>query len=84
MGSLVSTLECSLIKLRFLTRRDTSYSIFSLSFDTTLLIVGVFATAAGASPNYIALCSFAAVWSIGVGGNLPVDSSIFLGNPPAT
>jgi hypothetical protein len=44
-----------------------------------LLIVGVFATAAGASPNYVALCSFAAVWSIGVGGNLPVDSAVFLG-----
>lgn len=54
--------------------------ICSLSFNVTLLIVGIFATAAGASPNYIALCSFAAVWSIGVGGNLPVDSAIFLGN----
>jgi len=49
-----------------------------------LLIIGVFATAAGASPNYIALCAFAALWSIGVGGNLPVDSAVFLGKhcPP--
>ncbi|KAK0497505.1 MFS general substrate transporter [Armillaria luteobubalina] len=38
----------------------------------------VFALAAGGSPNYVALSSFAAVWSIGVGGNLPVDSAIFL------
>ena len=53
--------------------------MFRWSFDTTLLIVGVFATVAGASSNYVALCSLAAVWSIGVGGNLPVDSAIFLG-----
>jgi len=56
----------------------------SLSFNVTLLIVGIFSTAAGASPNYIALCSFAAVWSVGVGGNLPVDSSIFLEFVPAS
>ena len=59
---------------------SSSHAVVRWSFDTTLLIVGIFATAAGASPNYIALCSFAAVWSIGVGGNLPVDSAIFLGN----
>lgn len=56
----------------------------SWSFNITLLIVGIFATAAGASPNYIALCSFAAVWSVGVGGNLPVDSAIFLEFVPAS
>lgn len=50
------------------------------AFNITLLITGVFATASGASPNPIALCAFAAVWSIGVGGNLPVDSAVFLGN----
>ncbi|KAK0488479.1 MFS general substrate transporter [Armillaria novae-zelandiae] len=49
-----------------------------ISFNITLLITGVFALAAGGSPNYVALSSFAAVWSIGVGGNLPVDSAIFL------
>ncbi len=49
------------------------------AFNLTLFITGVFALAAGASPTYIALCSFAAVWSIGVGGNLPVDSAVFLG-----
>lgn len=49
------------------------------SFNITLLIIGIFATAAGASPNYIALCALSTVWSIGVGGNLPVDSSVFLG-----
>src|SRR6266702_131254 len=54
-----------------------------LSFNLTLLITGVFAVSAGASPNSITLCSLAAVWSIGVGGNLPVDSAVFLGLLPA-
>ncbi|KAG7086528.1 MFS sugar transporter [Marasmius oreades] len=55
-----------------------------VSFNITLLITGVFALAAGGSPNYVALCSLAAVWSVGVGGNLPVDSAIFLEFVPAT
>jgi MFS family permease len=55
-----------------------------LSFNVTLLITGVFAVAAGGSPGFVALCSFAAVWSIGVGGNLPVDSSVFLEFVPAS
>ncbi|KAH8827770.1 MFS general substrate transporter [Flagelloscypha sp. PMI_526] len=55
-----------------------------VSFNITLLITGVFALAAGGSPNSTALSSFAAVWSIGVGGNLPVDSAIFLEFVPAS
>jgi len=57
----------------------TQSLIIRLSFNVTLLITGIFATTAGASPNYIFLCSFSALWSIGVGGNLPVDSAVFLG-----
>ncbi|PCH39861.1 MFS general substrate transporter [Wolfiporia cocos MD-104 SS10] len=53
-------------------------------FNITLFITGVFAVAAGGSPNYVALCSLAAVWSIGVGGNLPVDSAVFLEFIPAS
>ncbi|KAI9066823.1 MFS general substrate transporter [Trametes sanguinea] len=53
-------------------------------FNITLFITGVFAIAAGGSPNYIALCSLAAVWSVGVGGNLPVDSAVFLEFIPAS
>ncbi|KAL1950452.1 hypothetical protein VTO73DRAFT_5576 [Trametes versicolor] len=53
-------------------------------FNITLLITGVFAVAAGGSPNFIALCSLAAVWSVGVGGNLPVDSAVFLEFIPAS
>jgi len=55
-----------------------------LSFNLTLFITGVFALSAGASPNSITLCSLAALWSIGVGGNLPVDSSVFLEFVPAS
>ncbi|KAK7046981.1 MFS general substrate transporter [Favolaschia claudopus] len=55
-----------------------TYGGRKLSFNLTMLITGVFGISAAGSPNYIALCSLAAVWSVGVGGNLPVDSSIFL------
>ncbi|KAL1950453.1 hypothetical protein VTO73DRAFT_5577 [Trametes versicolor] len=47
-------------------------------FNITLLITGVFAVAAGGSPNFVVLCSLTAVWNVGVGGNLPVDSAVFL------
>ncbi|KAI0947531.1 MFS sugar transporter [Taiwanofungus camphoratus] len=53
-------------------------------FNITLFITGVFAVAAGGSPNSVALCSLAAVWSVGVGGNLPVDSAVFLEFIPAS
>ncbi|KAH9924317.1 MFS general substrate transporter [Epithele typhae] len=53
-------------------------------FNLTLFITGVFATAAGASPNDVALCSLFALLSIGVGGNLPVDSAVFLEFIPAS
>ncbi|TFK89694.1 MFS general substrate transporter [Polyporus arcularius HHB13444] len=53
-------------------------------FNITLFITGVFAIAAGGSPNAIALCSLASVWSVGVGGNLPVDSAVFLEFIPAS
>ncbi|KAL6308279.1 MFS general substrate transporter [Sparassis latifolia] len=53
-------------------------------FNITLGMTGVFAIAAGGSPNSVALCSLAAVWSVGVGGNLPVDSAVFLEFVPAS
>ncbi|KAG6835635.1 hypothetical protein H0H93_016327 [Arthromyces matolae] len=55
-----------------------------ISFNITLLLTAIFALAGGGSPNFVALSSFAAVWSIGVGGNLPVDSAIFLEFIPAS
>ncbi|KAJ8591671.1 MFS general substrate transporter [Rhizopogon salebrosus TDB-379] len=54
------------------------------AFNITLGMTGLFAIAAGGSLNYVALCSLAAVWSVGVGGNLPVDSAVFLEFIPAS
>ncbi|KAI0667723.1 MFS general substrate transporter [Trametes maxima] len=53
-------------------------------YNLTLLITAIFATAAGASPTYTALCSLIAAWNVGVGGNLPVDSAVFLEFIPAS
>ncbi|KAJ6015856.1 hypothetical protein N7540_010447 [Penicillium herquei] len=47
-------------------------------FNLTIGVTAVFALIAAGSPNFAAICVFAALWSIGVGGNLPVDSAIFL------
>ena len=41
-------------------------------------MTAVFGLIAAGSPNFAAIGVFAALWSIGVGGNLPVDSAIFL------
>lgn len=48
------------------------------AFNLTFLFTGVFSVAAGGSPTFVAIGVFAALWSFGVGGNLPVDSAIFL------
>jgi hypothetical protein len=50
------------------------------SFNLTLLVAGVFGLAAGGSPNFVTLASLTAVLGIGVGGNMPVDSAVFLGS----
>lgn len=47
-------------------------------FMFTFLFTAVFSTAAGALPNFAAAGTFCALWSFGVGGNLPVDLAIFL------
>ncbi|KAK7046014.1 hypothetical protein VNI00_007009 [Paramarasmius palmivorus] len=54
------------------------------SFNLTLLIAGVFGLAAGGSPDFITLASLVAVLGIGVGGNMPVDSAVFLDLVPAS
>ena len=54
------------------------------AFNLTFLITGIWAIIAGSSPNFIALCCFEAFWSFGVGGNLPVDSAIFLEALPSS
>lgn len=48
-------------------------------FNITLLIAGVFGLAAGGANNFITLASLLAVMGVGVGGNLPIDSAVFLG-----
>ncbi|KAI0918836.1 hypothetical protein AcW1_009457 [Taiwanofungus camphoratus] len=53
-------------------------------FNLTLFITGVFGVAGGGSPNYVTLCSLVAMWCVGVGGNLPVDSAVFLEFVPAS
>jgi len=48
------------------------------AFNLTIGITAVFGMIAASSPNFAAIGTFAALWSVGVGGNLPVDSAIFL------
>jgi MFS family permease len=48
------------------------------AFTLTLGITAVWGMIAGSAPNFAAIGCFAALWSFGVGGNLPVDSAIFL------
>ncbi|KAI3406908.2 hypothetical protein KGF56_000200 [Candida oxycetoniae] len=54
------------------------------AFNLTFIITGVWAVVAGGSPNFDAIACFVAFWSFGVGGNLPVDSAIFLEALPGT
>lgn len=49
-----------------------------LGFNLTLGFTAIFGLAAAGSPSFAAIGVFAALWSFGVGGNLPVDSAVFL------
>ena len=53
--------------------------LLRISFNLTLFITGVFGIAAGGAPNFITLTALTAIFSVGLGGNLPVDSAVFLG-----
>jgi MFS family permease len=48
------------------------------AFNMTLGVTAVFGLIAAGSPNFAGIGTFAALWSFGVGGNLPVDSAVFL------
>jgi MFS family permease len=48
------------------------------AFNLTIGVTALFGMVAAGSPNFAAIGVFAALWSVGVGGNLPVDSAIFL------
>ncbi|KAH9894713.1 transporter [Xylariomycetidae sp. FL2044] len=52
--------------------------------NLTLGLTAVWGTVAASAPNFAAIGVFAAFWSFGVGGNLPVDSAIFLEFLPGT
>ncbi|KAK4229095.1 major facilitator superfamily transporter [Podospora fimiseda] len=54
------------------------------AFNLTLAITAVFGLVAAGSPNFGTICTFSTLWSFGVGGNLPVDSAIFLEFLPAS
>lgn len=54
------------------------------AFAITLGLTAFWGLIAASAPNFAAIGSFAALWSFGVGGNLPVDSAIFLEFLPGT
>ncbi|KAI9759274.1 MAG: hypothetical protein M4579_002483 [Chaenotheca gracillima] len=54
------------------------------AFNLTIGVTATFGLIAAGSPNFAAAGVFAALWSVGVGGNLPVDSAIFLEFLPAS
>ncbi|KAK5996849.1 MFS siderochrome iron transporter 1 [Cladobotryum mycophilum] len=55
-----------------------------IAFNMTLGLTAVWGMVAAGSPNFAAIGVFDALWSFGVGGNLPVDSAIFLEFLPAS
>ena len=48
------------------------------SFNVSLFICGTFAIIAGASPNWIVLALFNALSAFGAGGNLILDTAVFI------
>ncbi|KAL2214403.1 transporter [Sarocladium strictum] len=55
-----------------------------IGFNSTLGITAFWGMIAASAPNFASIGIFAAFWSFGVGGNLPVDSAIFLEFLPAS
>lgn len=54
------------------------------AFNSTLGLAGLWGIVAASAPNFASIGIFAALYSFGVGGNLPVDSAIFLEFLPAS
>lgn len=48
------------------------------SWNSTLLISGIFGIAAGAAPNFVGFAALIACIGFGAGGNLPIDGVMFL------
>ncbi|EXJ57717.1 uncharacterized protein A1O5_12507 [Cladophialophora psammophila CBS 110553] len=55
-----------------------------LAFNLTLFLAGVFGTAAGAANSFVSCAVLVSFCGFGVGGNLPVDSAVFLEFLPGT
>ncbi|KAH9466857.1 hypothetical protein MJO28_000530 [Puccinia striiformis f. sp. tritici] len=49
-----------------------------ICFNITVFITAIFALISASSTNFLSICIYNFLWSTGVGGNLPVDSAIFL------
>src|SRR5690242_18879691 len=49
-----------------------------ITFNVSLIICSIFATVAGASPNWEVLGLFVCLSSFGAGGNLVLDTAVFL------
>ena len=47
------------------------------AFNLTIGVTSIFGLCAAGSPNFAAIGCFAALWSVGVGGNLPVSASVW-------
>lgn len=54
------------------------------AFNVSLIICSVFSIAAGASPSYNSLAAFVALSAFGGGGNLILDTTVFLEYLPST
>lgn len=54
------------------------------AFNVSLFIASVFAIVAGASPNWYVLAVFVALSAFGAGGNLILDTAVFLEYLPST
>ncbi len=48
------------------------------AFNITLLWCAIFGTVAGVSPNYLAVCIFVGLMAFGGGGNLILDTAVYL------
>lgn len=55
-----------------------------IAFNLTLGLTALWGMIAAGAPNFAAIGIFDCFWSFGVGGNLPVDSAIFLEFLPPT
>ncbi|EPQ27410.1 uncharacterized protein PFL1_04948 [Pseudozyma flocculosa PF-1] len=53
------------------------------SFNITLCLAGIFGIAAGGAPSFVGLGGLFAALGFGLGGNLPVDGTLFLEFVPA-